>query len=123
MSSPVNNVIHESSSPSSAMGDVELSVKAVKDQAALDIEKYFSLFWFARTSSPDPAIATQREEAMSKYPEESNKLYAETSDWQHGFNSGMLAASRMYGGLAVSSEDDVWGGYHGEGEGTAGFSG
>ena len=70
-------------------------------------DKYDRLVWFARKAPADhpswnnvPAdikrgalnAASQVEEM---YPDEVDELHGEHSDWQHGFNSGMLAALRF----------------------------
>jgi hypothetical protein len=44
---------------------------------------------------------------MAKHPLELEKLQSESGDWQHGFNSGLLAASRMYMGLSIAYEEDM----------------
>lgn len=70
-------------------------------------EKYFDLVWYARkppkghpewdTFAPD--IRTGALNAMArveeKYPDEVNALKGDTGDWEHGFNSGMLACLRL----------------------------
>ena len=45
-------------------------------------------------------------EILATYPDDLREL-EENPEWQHGFNSGMLAASRMYMDLSVAYEDDV----------------
>ncbi|MHC4137731.1 MAG: hypothetical protein ACYS0K_22530 [Planctomycetota bacterium] len=66
------------------------------------LRKYERLVWFARsdlnkTDVPDD-IAEGRFKAYCDvevdYPEEVEALGAEHGDWQHGFNSGVLAALR-----------------------------
>ena len=70
-------------------------------------DKFQKLVWFARKHPSDhpfwdtvPADIKQgalnsasRVEEM--YPDEVDELHGEHSDWQHGFNSGMLAALRF----------------------------
>jgi hypothetical protein len=62
-------------------------------------EKYYRLVSLARKSEEDRATIEGLEEICQEteylYPEEVEKLYSvEEGDWQHGFNSGMLAALR-----------------------------
>ena len=60
-------------------------------------DKYFGLVWFARSRPENIDIPGVRE-GIAKVQEESPKEYAEliseNGDWQHGFNSGMLAGMR-----------------------------
>lgn len=65
--------------------------------------KYFELVWYARKDK-DELIENEQYEIIHtmqkieiKYPEEISRLTDyDMSDWEHGFNSGMLAASRLY---------------------------
>jgi hypothetical protein len=89
------------------------------------LDKYNSLVWYARSSPPgDPywigtpqddckrAFAEQKRIELS-YPAEVSKVSAD-DNWNHGFNSGCLAAFRLALELiesleekaAVSSESD-----------------
>ncbi len=56
-------------------------------------EKYFNLVWFAR--SIDPAMQNERDKVVEKYPVECARICGENGDWEHGFNSGMLACLRL----------------------------
>lgn len=73
-------------------------------------EKYTSLLWYARKPSADSiadvwtylsmntieAIIKEKEIIENSFPEETSALNsAESGDWQHGFNSGMVAALRV----------------------------
>ena len=63
------------------------------------MEKYLSLVWYARKSPEDYAIKGVEAAAKSVeflHPEEVKELKGQHSDWQHGFNSGMLAATRFF---------------------------
>ncbi len=64
-------------------------------------DKYFKLVWYARCDQQKrleeecyEALKSCRE-IEKKYPEEVKAL-SEDDNWSHGFNSGMLAASRLY---------------------------
>lgn len=60
---------------------------------------YFDLVWFAR-SRPDEAVGAAGRKRVSKaYPAQVARLRGEHSDWEHGFNSGCLAAFRLVMGL------------------------
>ena len=80
----------------------KLTVKDLED-------KYFDLVWYARKppkteteywdNIPEDIIAVcEREikETEDKYPDEVARLRCPfQGDWEHGFNSGMLAAMRL----------------------------
>ena len=69
-------------------------------------DKYTRLLWYARVS-PDMElpiinkdgklvnyIDEHKEEIEELYPEETQQLKSENGNWQHGFHSGIVAASR-----------------------------
>lgn len=70
------------------------------------LPKYETLVWYARKPPkgegywPEtPADIRERaykaiDEAERKYPKECEALAGENGDWEHGFNSGMLAGLR-----------------------------
>jgi hypothetical protein len=59
--------------------------------------KYTDLLWYARTS-PDhiniKGVKENKDRIEKLYPNEVTELNSENADWQHGFNSGMVAALR-----------------------------
>ena len=87
-------------------GSVKLKSK-LSNHIFSEREKYQDLVWYARSprkgsshwkDTPqeicDGAFKNQaRIEAA--YPEEVAKLQGQNTDWFHGFNSGMLAATRL----------------------------
>ncbi|QKM64691.1 hypothetical protein DCO17_05240 [Polynucleobacter tropicus] len=63
-------------------------------------KKYESLVWYARKSPEQIATFPRLQDAIDRveqqYPNETADLRsARTGDWSHGFNSGMLAATRL----------------------------
>lgn len=75
------------------------------------MEKYFQLVWLAR-SNKRKFLKEEVYEALKaikeieeKYPEEVKALDECDSNWQHGFNSGILAYSRF---LSTYIKDDLW---------------
>lgn len=79
------------------------------------MEKYFELVWFAR-SDPEKArnngekelfktITKKLGEISDKYPKEVQALCGDSSNWEHGFNSGILAYSRF---LAEYLKDSLY---------------
>ena len=62
--------------------------------------KYESLVWYARKPPQQiatiPGLKAAATEVECKYPDETAALRsADSGDWSHGFNSGMLAAVRL----------------------------
>lgn len=79
------------------------------------MEKYFNLVWFAR-SNPEKLVEEEHYEmvkpaveamqkVLDKYPIETQELIEDDTNWQHGFNSGILAYSRF---LSSYIEDGLW---------------
>lgn len=69
------------------------------------MEKYFELVWFAR-ANPEQIresgnyklyrkVLKRLDTIANTYPIEVRELFEEGTDWQHGFNSGILAYSRF----------------------------
>jgi hypothetical protein len=59
--------------------------------------KYSDLIWYARSSSEHdeiPGVKENRSRIENLYPKEVNDLCNEDTNWEHGFNSGMVAALR-----------------------------
>jgi hypothetical protein len=59
--------------------------------------KYADLLWYARTSPEHiniKGVKENKERIEKLYPNEVTDLQSENGDWQHGFNSGMVAALR-----------------------------
>lgn len=62
-------------------------------------DKYCDLVWLARSDryGSEPHIREIIEKKIAEYPEDYAEMKdPDTGDWTHGFNSGMLAASRLY---------------------------
>jgi len=69
-------------------------------------QKYFDLVWYARTTPDEPVSQPGRRRVEAAWAADLEALRAEDSNWQHGFNSGCLAAFRLVQGL-LGSEDDA----------------
>ena len=79
-------------------------------------EKYFSLVWYARkgptdhpmwADTPDYIKQTAFNEmsrVQEMYPDEVDSLSGESGDWEHGFNSGMLACLRF----VITAQNPEW---------------
>lgn len=75
------------------------------------MSKYFDLVWLARCDQ-DKLLQEERYEGMAAvkrieeaYPEEVKQLYESEDNWQHGFNSGVLAFARF---ISEYTEDTWW---------------
>lgn len=83
-----------------------MTKKELFEHIAQKEQMYFDLLWYVRKSPEHYEIPGVRENMIrieNAYPAEIQKLREdETHFWQHGFNSGMLAALRY-----VMSLDEV----------------
>jgi hypothetical protein len=69
-------------------------------------QKYFDLVWYARTTPDEPVSQPGRSRVEAAWSAVLEALRSDESNWQHGFNSGCLAAFRLVQGL-LGSEDDA----------------
>jgi hypothetical protein len=69
-------------------------------------KKYFDLVWYARTTSDEPVSQAGRQRVEAAWSADLEELRSDDTNWQHGFNSGCLAAFRLVQGL-MGSEDDA----------------
>ena len=78
--------------------EVEARLKELQD-------KYFDLVWFAR-HRPDETVGAQAAKLIQKkWADECDKLLGADGHWEHGFNSGCLAAFRLALGLMGNASD------------------
>ena len=68
-------------------------------------DKYFDLVWFARHRPTETVGAEAAKLIQKRWAGECDNLLADTSNWQHGFNSGCLAAFRLALGLMGNATD------------------
>lgn len=66
-------------------------------------QKYFDLVWIARRKHGEKVGARTAARIRKEMPDEVAALSGDGADWQHGFNSGCLAAFRLAMGLLGSS--------------------
>jgi hypothetical protein len=84
------------------------NVIAIKHRLEELESKYCDLIWFARSdnNTQNANIREKQREVIIAHLEECKSLQCpKTSDWQHGFNSGMLAATRLIASY-VQSDDE-----------------
>ena len=109
----INDVAAERDALRSELAEVKKALDAVQGKAAEDSQKYRELVWIARRNIDDVLADPEHPshpgvvEIMAKHPLELRKLQGQDGDWQHGFNSGLLAASRMYMDLSIAYEEDM----------------
>jgi hypothetical protein len=68
-------------------------------------KKYFDLVWLARKRPEDTMAADAVARVRLEYPDEVSRLGGEHGDWEHGFNSGCLAAFRLAIGLLGKKDE------------------
>ncbi|KAL3925439.1 MAG: hypothetical protein SGILL_000404 [Bacillariaceae sp.] len=75
------------------------ALAAIKDSADQELTKKFDMVWFAkyRYRYPNNPNSKRIENA---YKEEIERLRSDDGDYHHGFNAGVLAASRMFASQA-----------------------
>lgn len=89
----------------------EEMIRRFQEISRLFHEKYFSLVWLARTDKSELLekenyeILQRVKEIEDKYPKEVRELDECDSNFQHGFNSGMLACIRF---IDSYIKDDLW---------------
>jgi hypothetical protein len=90
--------------------------KAIKKQEIIDEvktleRKYFELVWYARSSPKNDHIKgskVNRKRIEELYPDEvKNLIKRNNQNWDHGFNSGMLAGMRYVLSMAVYGKEDA----------------
>jgi hypothetical protein len=69
------------------------------------LEKYEKLVWYTRSKSDSEKIADLRKELELFFPQETKNLKQPGGDWEHGFNSGVLASVRLVYDFLERGED------------------
>ena len=73
------------------------ALNAVKDTASEKLSKSYELVWYARNRTRYPSHEASKWLDNSKeHSDDIDNLRGMNGDFHHGFNSGMLAASRMF---------------------------
>jgi hypothetical protein len=76
-----------------------------KDEIRQMENMFCDLVWYARSNPSEMVGAAGRKRVEELYPKQIAALTADGSNWEHGFNSGCLAAFRLVLGLAGSEAD------------------
>ena len=72
----------------------------------LAAEKYFRLVWWARSDSNRPDIVALRQKVESDYPDDTQRVMNDDENFEHGFNSGVLAGIRLALGLSKVDKEE-----------------
>jgi len=70
-------------------------------------QKFEQLVWFARSDpeTTNPIVRSLQNELKEQYPDETERLTGEKGDWEHGFNSGMLACLRLLTSVKITKNN------------------
>jgi hypothetical protein len=96
---------------------LEKNLSALQNQTGVHMEWYYNLVRAARGYESHQQKINKYEGAeRERMKKELEKLSSESGDWQHGFNSGMLAASRLYSAFAHAGTERFDSGFDDEDE-------
>lgn len=104
-------VADETKRAKAELAEAKAALEATEAQGQRDEERYGDLVWLGRQERDeilyDPTHPEYRTvcELLMKYSREVDELEGERGEWLDGFHSGVLAASRLYRGLAVWKEE------------------
>ncbi|KAL7541443.1 hypothetical protein ACHAXR_010936, partial [Thalassiosira sp. AJA248-18] len=95
------------------------ALNAVKDTATEKLSKSYELVWYARNRTRYPSHEASKWLDNSKeHSCDIDNLHSPDGDYHHGFNSGVLAATRLFREQAdvehLDSDDDSIGSVHEE---------
>mmetsp|Transcript_25311 Transcript_25311/g.53467 ORF Transcript_25311/g.53467 Transcript_25311/m.53467 type:complete len:178 (+) Transcript_25311:68-601(+) len=88
------------------------ALNAVKDTATEKLSKSYELVWYARNRTRYPSHkASMWLDHSKEHSRDIENLHSPDGDFHHGFNSGVLAATRMFKAHAdvvhLESDDDL----------------
>ena len=85
------------------------SIKSLVDNLSTRLKYYFNLVALVRTERDNEGRLNgiKTDIGLDNFNRELLNLDGDESDWHHGFNSGMLASTRLYREL-IEYEDDVF---------------
>ena len=89
---------------------LEKTYKSLQADLKTRTEYYENCVALARTQEGDPQIRLDRIKnglGVENYIKELEKLEGDEGDWTHGFNSGMLASTRLYQGLTEYEDSTI----------------
>ena len=85
----------------------KINTQPLQDFLEPFLEKYEKLVWYARSKSDSPKITHLRKELELFFPEETKNLKQPGGDWEHGFNSGVLASVRLVYDFLENGKDQA----------------
>lgn len=94
----LKNLLHENR-------EMKLRLNALRDVCENSENWYFNLVWYARGPNRilDDHVLNYFGSHKERLMEETEKIYSD-NNYSHGFNSGMLAASRQFGDMVTSAQ-------------------
>lgn len=106
----INEIVRERDELKLRLHDAEAALNEIEHRVHEDCDKYDDLVWFARAElEGNPQTVSPCKRIQEKYPEECKGIKGMDGDWVNGFNSGVLAAARLYSELAVHRSDQDFG--------------
>ena len=107
----VNDVMDENEKLKKEVEFYKSVLEEIHDESHKYSEKYCDLVWLARTHNledPNGPNYKDTKELADKHKEDFEKLSSDAGDWHHGFNSGILALSRLFGDLSDMDPPDSY---------------
>ena len=106
----INNVVEENKKLKKEIEFYKNVINEIKEEMGNKEAKYCDLVWLARTDGltrhRNSNLYKIAREMADKHKEEFDKLCGENGDWYHGFNSGILALSRLVSDLSTLDPAD-----------------
>ena len=91
--------------------EIKMTKKELIEEVIKLDKKYCDLVWYARSSPKNDhikGVLENRKRIEESYPNEVNNLLnGRNSDWEHGFNSGMLAGMRYILDLVENGKEEA----------------
>lgn len=72
-------------------------------------DKYFNLVWYARAGNNRKmkVVREKMSEVEKKFPNEIENLNEDETNWENGFNSGMMACTRFFSGILNDLDEEL----------------
>jgi len=106
----INNVIDENKNLKKEIEFYKNVINEIDEEMSKKQSKYCDLVWLARTDGfnrhRNSSLYKIARKMADKHKEEFDKLCGENGDWYHGFNSGILALSRLVKDLSTLDPPD-----------------
>ena len=114
----INNVIDENKKLKKEMEFYKNIINEINDEMGSKTSKYFDLVWLARTNAfnynSNSSLYKAARKMADKHKEDFDNICGDNGNWYHGFNSGILALSRLVYDLSTLDPPDDY--YDDEGD-------